>query len=277
VILCGDHGNRSISYAGDLSDANFIRLRQIAGAALQTWDRLRCLGTRPHATPLLAAAPPSSVAPGRPKSAADILLEHFRRENSAALQENSLSGRDLFIHAMTAPSNPARADFMAQFGVEWLDPTGDRKLLERLLTFPLHVFRVGNRPRGLARELARGLVPDSVRLRRTRRMLFPDQTAWFALRVDDYRRILQSVTTSNACAFFLDIPALQSMVETLCSGAGSATEAMIAHRALDAGLFAVEFEATHGLDSSRDLETSQDVPTLNGLANPVESVTRAHA
>src|SRR5262249_37062329 len=56
VILCGDHGNRSISYAGDLSDANFIRLRRIAGAALRTWDRVKCIGTQPYVRNSLTAA-----------------------------------------------------------------------------------------------------------------------------------------------------------------------------------------------------------------------------
>jgi len=77
---------------------------------------------------------------------------------------------------------PVTAGFMARFGVEWLDPTGDRKLLERLLTVPLHVFVLANRPRGRARELGRGIIPESVRLDAERATLFPDETAWFALR-----------------------------------------------------------------------------------------------
>ena len=123
-----------------------------------------------------------------------------------------MGARELFTRAMTSPQTPARADFMAQFGLEWLDPTGDRKLLERLLSFPLHVFRVGNRPRGLARELGRGLIPDSVRLRRTRSVQFPDQTAWFALRAGDYHSLLQSIRNSSACAFFLDIASLEALL-----------------------------------------------------------------
>ena len=45
MILCGDHGNRSISYVGDLSDANFIPLRRIAGAAQLTWTAVSGRGT----------------------------------------------------------------------------------------------------------------------------------------------------------------------------------------------------------------------------------------
>jgi len=102
---------------------------------------------------------------------------NFATDHHEELLDSPLPGseREMFARAMTAAQPAARADFMARFGVEWLDPTGDRKLLERLLTFPLHVFRVGNRPRGLARELGRGLIPESVRLRRNRSVHFPDE------------------------------------------------------------------------------------------------------
>jgi hypothetical protein len=265
VVLCGDHGNRSISYVGDLSDGHFIRLRRIAGAALRTWDRVRCIGTQPQPRNALSAA----------------LLARLRPEQREALlaseDPQQLSERELFTKAMTTPQTPARVDFMAHFGVEWLDPTGDRKLLERLLTFPLHVFRVGNRPRGLARELGRGLLPDSVRLRRTRSGQLPDPTAWFALRSGDYHNLLQSIRNSSACAFFLDLPALASLLEKLCAGNGSPTEAISAHRALDAGLFAMEFEAAHSLESDARAARSQEVPTLGGFAAAVESANRAQA
>jgi hypothetical protein len=189
-----------------------------------------------------------------------------------------VSEREMFTRAMTAPQPAARADFMARFGVEWLDPTGDRKLLERLLSFPLYVFRVGNRPRGLARELGRGLIPESVRLRRTRSVHFPDETAWFTLRAEEYHNALQSIRGSSTCGFFLDLPNLESSLQTLCAGHGSAQEALLVHRALDAGLFAVEFESGHGLqEPAADLAVPHSVPTLNVLAGPAESAGRAQA
>ncbi|MDB6100481.1 MAG: asparagine synthase, partial [Gammaproteobacteria bacterium] len=153
----------------------------------------------------------------------------------------------------------------------------DRKLLERLLTFPLHVFRVGNRPRGLARELGRGLIPESVRLRRNHSVHFPDETAWFALRAHDYHNALQSIRGSSTCGFFLDMASLESWLQTLCAGRGSAQAALQVHRALDAGLFAAGFESGHGLQPPADFEMTHSVPTLNVLAGPVESAPRAQA
>jgi asparagine synthase (glutamine-hydrolysing) len=224
VILCGNHGNQSISYAGDLSDAHFIRLRRLAAAAQRSWDRVRCIGTQPHRTRRI-------IRPG--------ITTESRVENV----ESSSSERDSFTRAMMTPQSSARIDFITQFGVEWLDPTGDRKLLERLLTFPLHVFRVGNRPRGLARELGRGLLPDSVRLRRTRSAPFPDQTAWFVLRAQDYRKAFQNIRESGVCASILDVERLAALLDTLCAGRGTVAEAQLLHRALDAGSFALGFES----------------------------------
>jgi hypothetical protein len=268
VVLCGDHGNQSISYTGNLCDAHFIRLRRIAGVAQQTWDRVRCIGITPHRSAAVTTEPQDvlQVRPLHP--GCEILLPEFCTDHHEELLDPQLPGseREMFARAMTAAQPAARADFMARFGVEWIDPTGDRKLLERLLTFPLHVFRVGNRPRGLARELGRGLIPESVRLRRNRSVHFPDETAWFTLRADDYQRALQSLRESSTCGFFLDLPSLQSSLQTLCAGHGSAAEALTVHRALDVGLFAVGFESGHGLQPAEDL-AGRGVPTLSALAD----------
>jgi len=240
----------------------------VAGVAHQTWDRVRCIGITPH-TSATAVKPDSRdiLQVPQPRPGCEVLLPEFCTAHAEELLQAQPPGseRGLFARAMTAAQPSARADFMTRFGVEWLDPTGDRKLLERLLTFPLHVFRVGNRPRGLARELGRGLLPQSVRLRRNRSVHFPDETAWFALRAQDYHEALQSLRESSACGFFLDMPGLEALTQTLCAGRGSAAEALTVHRALDAGLFAVGFESGHGLQPAEDLE-SRGVPTLSTLA-----------
>jgi asparagine synthase (glutamine-hydrolysing) len=226
VILCAAHGNQSIGYAGDLCDAHFVQLRRLAGAAQHTWDRVRCLGVSPRG--LLATA--------------------FATEMDQSVSLSPSAERELFVRAMLTPRTSTRVDFMARFGVEWLDPTADRKLLERLLTFPLHIFRVGNRPRGLARELGRGRLPESVRLRRARCAHFVDQTAWFAQRAADYARAFQKLRDSAVCAQFLDLPDLGAVLETLCAGNGTPLQAAQLHRALDAGLFAAAVESGPGIE-----------------------------
>jgi hypothetical protein len=212
VILSAGHGNQSIGYAGDLCDAHFVQLRRIAGAAQATWDRVRCLRTNGGTT-------------------------------TASADEPSAGTRAEFARAILTPRTSTRVDFMARFGVEWLDPTADRKLLERLLTFPLHIFRVGNRPQGLARELGRGRLPESVRLRRAGTGHVADQTTWFVQHATDYRRAFQGLRDSTVCTEFLDLASLTSLLESLCAGNGTAAQAATLHRALDAGLFAAALES----------------------------------
>jgi asparagine synthase (glutamine-hydrolysing) len=249
VVLCGNHGNHSISYSGELCDASFARLCRIADTAQQAWDRIRCIGVSPPTARQPARRELSHTQPMRKlRLGSQVLLHEFRAAHHEELLEAQLpaSARESFVHAMTSPLKAGRIDFMAQFGVEWRDPTADRRLLERLLTLPLSTFRVGNRPRGLARELGRALLPDSVRLRRTRSAHTCDQAAWFPLRSDAYRNAFESIRNSATCARFMDMSSLQSLVETLCSGHGSLKQAAIAHQALDVGLFTVGFET--GLD-----------------------------
>ena len=274
VILCGDHGKQSISYAGDLCDASFIRLRQIAGAAQRTWDHVRGIGSHPHNT--RAAIHGEQTQPRSLRPGCEVLLRKFCADNHDDLLEAPMptSEREIFVRAVTGAQRAARVDFMAQFGLEWLDPTGDRKLLERLLTYPLHVFRVGNRPRGLARELGRAILPEHVRLRRSRGAPFPDQMSWFTQRAQDYRTVLRSVAQSPTCAAFLDFPRLESLLDGLCAGKGTAAQAALVHRALDAGLFAVSYESSHALARADSPEVAVGVPTLSAQTRDLSRAIR---
>jgi len=260
VILCAEHGNQSIGYAGDLCDAHFIRLRRLAGAAQQSWDRVRCLGTGLQGMHTHAR----TGTPG------------LQIVSNASDREPSASERERFARAMLTPRTTTRVDFMARFGVEWLDPTADRKLLERLLTFPLHVFRVGNRPRGLARELGRGRVPENVRLRRARVMQSADLTAWVAQRAGDYRRAFQGLRDSDVCAEFLDLSSLGTLLETLCAGNGTAAQAATLHQALDAGLFAAALESGQGIAAVKRTEWSAPTPRLFESVADMRRISSAH-
>jgi asparagine synthase (glutamine-hydrolysing) len=268
VVLCADHGNHSIGYAGELSDASFPDLWKVAGLAQQTWDRLLCIGALPNtdeavtdraaADRLAASARSEESQPMRRlRLGSQVLLQEFRTAHHAELLETSqpATPREQFVHGLMRPRQGARSDFLAQFGVEWRDPSADRRLLEQLLKFPLSAFRVSNRPRGLARELGRGLLPDSVRLRRAPRVATFDQSVWFPSRANDYRRALEAIRGSPACASFMDLSSLQSLVDSLCAGRGSIKQAAVAHQALDVGLFATAFES--GLES---LTRSQSQP-----------------
>jgi len=195
-----------------------------------------------------------------------------------------LSEREIFTRAMTTPHTPARVDFMAQFGVEWLDPTADRKLLERLLTFPLHIFRVGNRPRGLARELGRGRLPDVVRLRRARSTHFPGQTAWFTARADDYRKAFRKVARFLQLRGFSRLAQSRAAVGNSVRGRRHAGAGHNCAPALDAGLFAAARESGRGLESAQHAGNAPvapgrpTIPTLKVFgSDEVDSTQRARA
>jgi asparagine synthase (glutamine-hydrolysing) len=239
VILSAAHGSQSIGYAGDFSDARFVRLRRLASAAQQIWDRVRCFS---------------------------LQGEHTTARTDATATEP----REEFARAILTPRSSTQVDFMARFGVEWLDPSADRKLLERLLTFPLHIFCVGNRPQGLARELGRGRLPDGVRLRRAHAAAnIPEQMAWFVRRAADYRRALQGLHASTVCMEFLDLASLTLQLETLCSGNGTSTQAATLHRALDAGLFAAALESGQGLQVA-------PTPSLFEFVADMRRISSAH-
>ena len=92
------------------------------------------------------------------------------------------------------------------------------------------------------RRFAGAALPDSVRLRRAPATHSTDQTAWFVQRSSDYRRAFQGLRECRVCTEFLDLASLNAMLESLCSGNGTAAQAATVHRALDAGLFAAALE-----------------------------------
>jgi hypothetical protein len=184
--------------------------------------------------------------PGALRAGAEILSQPFKETHYEDLRASlpAENERIWFTQSMMDPHRGVQIDFQAHHGVEWSDPMADRRLLERLLNYPLYAFRAGRRPRGLAREIARGLLPDCVRLRRRRGAQAPEQAAWFVSRAADYRALFRRLCCSHFCGQFLDFKVLGKVLEMLCTGAGSTAQAMMVHRALDVGLFALRYE--HG-------------------------------
>jgi asparagine synthase (glutamine-hydrolysing) len=138
---------------------------------------------------------------------------------------------------ITTPLNVWWPDPAAQWGVEWRDPTADRRLIETLLRYPLHAFRTGGRERGLARALAAGLLPDRVRLRRTRGAQLPEGPSLIALHAKRYRAALEEMHRSPECRELLDFPAIQRALDVIAAGSLDGPLADAIDRAFDAGLF----------------------------------------
>jgi len=131
---------------------------------------------------------------------------------------------------------------MAQWGLEWRDPTADRRLMELLLTFPLAAFAHKGRVRGLARELGTDLLPDAVRLRRTQGQQSSDYAAAMTRAMPRYRAVQDRMSTSAACRSMFDLSALNVALGRVAAGEMSGAITSPIDRCIDAGLFLMEQE-----------------------------------
>lgn len=237
VMLNGGFGNLSFSPEGSLEDAPRVSLLRVTHLLRRILHRLHDGNFR---RPSLAG----SGGEHQERPGASLLLAEFRRTHQADLRtaDTYHTVRERLIAAALTPLKVASADTVASLGLEWRDPTSDRRLLEYLLTLPQYAFLAKGRSRGLAREVGKGLLPDVVRLRRTRGAQSPEQASWFTRNADRYRSLARSIETSETCRRFLDIAALTSGLELLCRGGGTEVDAIIMHRALAVGMFVTQFE-----------------------------------
>lgn len=244
VVLNGQRGNASLSVDGRYAGADWLSgapylflLRKLAFAALDPSAWL----------PRLESAAAKIAERRKPplfREGAAFLSRAFRAAHADAIAKRVLLAdpHRRYLEAAVTPQKMASMDCMAQFGVEWRDPTADRRLIEALVTYPMRAFRAGGRDRGLARGMGRDFLPDAVRLRRSRGAQCADEFSWFALRAADYMRVLEGMRGSPVCREILDLEAVANGLETLCAGRGDNDIALSIHRALDVGLFAMEYE-----------------------------------
>jgi asparagine synthase (glutamine-hydrolysing) len=134
-------------------------------------------------------------------------------------------------------------DPLSQYGVEYRDATADRRLVERLLSFPQHAFQTGGRARGLARTLASGRLPDSVRLRRTRGAQMPELSGRIGVNAGRYREALAMMAKSPACRAFFELAAIDGALARHPDATPAGYDsAMSIDRACDVGLFLCRLE-----------------------------------
>jgi len=240
VLLNGERGNSSISAVGTESFVHALRsgasardlrsilatnvchpLRRSGQAMLRLRDNvLRRTATRPGV---------------------EFLSDDFRHcfRHSMAPMVQMSSPREEFAEFMLRPNRAAQMDGLAQFGIQYRDPMGDRRLMERLLTFPLHAFRAGGTARGLARELGKNVLPEHVRLRQTRGSQCADEAAWFAAHESRYRDAFAAIRRSRTAASILNMDHVALELERLFGGRAAHFAPAHVHRALDVGLFAL--------------------------------------
>ena len=253
VMLTGGMGNATISASGEGAVRGLLgqlRLRaalDLAGSYLQhgagqhnagaAWRKLVGDLLGPHVVALIRRLlGRGAVVPERP--GARFLSPTFRAACGELPHFPRVGGRRAALRFALFPRAALwAADPIPQWGIEWRDPTADRRLMECLLSFPLEAFVVDGRNRGLARAMGEGLVPDIVRFRRTQGAQVPETAAIIARHAPRYHGALEQLAATADFSALVDIDRLRGSLERLCAGAQDLMLALTVDRAMDVGLF----------------------------------------
>lgn len=243
VLLTGQHGNFSLSHSGDGS-----LLELAAGRRWRSALRLLRAGGSPWAQARMLkryAAEQWRHRPGRPPAAPsqDFLLPQAR-----ALAQPSFLFRDRpftrasWLRFATAAPHYWRCDAAERWGLDWRDPTADRRFLEWILQLPLAAFCIDGRDRGLAREIGRGLLPEPVRLRTARGAQSADAAALIRRDRVAFGQLLAVIARSETARAILDLPHLHQCFARILSNDAGASDVALWLQALTLGDFLAQTE-----------------------------------
>ena len=244
IVLGGSAGNQTTSYAGAYGPWTLRqegRWRELLGAL-----RARL---RSHATPKsvlrsvfsptsrfasllgrLKGRSPASIreAPAvNPQLLARCGIRSATSDHTLLLQDAMPSdGRALRAFILAAADLGLGQDFTRlNFGSDFHDPTGDRRVVELCLSIPDEAFAPGGVPRGLARLAFENDLPAALLDEPLRGL----QAADFCERFDDeigwLRAELARMKASPTIGGYIDLDALQDMLEAW-PGAGAANIAL---------------------------------------------------
>ena len=249
VVLAGFHGNSTVSFAGHGGVTRLLR-RGRWQRALEHMRQERGFGARSMLRHALVAAtgepavrklsrllgnhPPPFMPPG-----AQLMQPHVRGYYPVAPPDlMPVVDRADWRRFISQPRTAFCADMRAHAGVEFRDPTGDRRLCEHLLGCPADAFVGGGFGRLQARLLGEGRVPDAIRWRRTLGDQAPEQAGWFSLYPERYRDAWADVRRLPWTREFIDCAQVDDVLEDLvCGRPHPRLIAAAVHRILDIGTF----------------------------------------
>ena len=248
VVLGGSKGNATVSYEGDGALGDFFwqgrwvtALQFARQGADGHWpaaaraiarevaaQKVRDLGAR------LRGAPNDA-----PRAGEICLTPDFKQKCAQALnfRNSGVMSRAGMLRFMMNPGKFWGGDDLAQWGVENRDPTGDRALIECLMSFPREAFLIDGRRRGLARAMGEGQVPDVVRLRTTRGAQMPELASIIAAHAPAYRKALECAAQLPLYRSIVDVEQVRALLNRICEGKAAAFEAYTLDRAITVGLF----------------------------------------
>jgi len=262
VMLDGFSGNASFSRSRDGILAELLNERRLGAVVRQVARRWRAGDSRLTALRSVAreTAPERVVrAAWRMRSSGPTRLSGDRFAQSVPVVRDSLSpaGRERLERWSRPPSVRGTRQDWEEFaladwslsvqglnpGVWWSDPLSDQEVLELAWQLPAEAWVRNGLDRGLARDAAAGLVPDYIRLRRTRGAQSADVGLWMAGREQRYRDEIDRFRASPLVHEFIDIDRLEeSLARGLPSGDDAVRWEQAFGRAFGFGLFAVWYE-----------------------------------
>ncbi|HEX8152264.1 MAG TPA: asparagine synthase-related protein, partial [Thermoanaerobaculia bacterium] len=210
VLLVGQQGNAAFSWTGAGAVWELASRGRLRAAGVQAHAEARERGTSvarvlgSEARRVLRAASGRTAGDDiRPPGLHFVRADRRKRRRGNEYAQPSGS-RAFWASFATTPRHVWWPDPVTQWGIEWRDPTADRRLLERLLQYPQAAFRLGGVDRGLGRAIAGGLLPDRVRLRRTKGAQVPEAPSLIAAHADRYRAALERMRGSAGCREIFD-------------------------------------------------------------------------
>jgi asparagine synthase (glutamine-hydrolysing) len=252
VVLAGFHGNSSISFAGNGGVAQLLRggkwsrafshLKRVPSLNSRTLFRYALhamLGDRIYA--LLNEQRNSLSGPFSPPGALFVRPNVGEYYSHRPIELTPVMQRRDWMHFITRPKTSFAVDIKAHAGIEFRDPTSDRRLCEYLLGCPTDAFVGEGFERLQARLLGAGHVPDSIRWRRTLGDQVPEQAGFFSLYPDRYRDAWEQVRCLSWTEEFIDVSASNRVFEDLVNGRSHPRLlASALHRILDIGTFIID-------------------------------------
>lgn len=245
VLLVGQQGNSAFSWRGQSAVRELAALGRARAALAQSRLEAKDRGIAPWRVQAEAVREALSSLRHRfvaaPAGNPGLRFIKAGRRPPLAGRSNEYAEvrgtRRFWGVAVTTPRHAWWPEPVAQWGVEYRDPTADRRLLEKLLRYPQSAFRAGGRPRGLARETSEGLLPDEVRFRRTQGAQVPEAAGLIALHRHGYQAALESMRATPACLELFDLKAIGESLDALASGSNDHVLALALNRAFDVGTF----------------------------------------
>ena len=229
VLLTGAVGNGTISYRTLHQLRNFL----VSGRWLSLWRLTRDLRADGHLSYRMALANatyglvPMAVVrrltPG--SSEVDLGFTALNPDMARRYDLHGITERRMYGHRESPKEErgalygsfdfgPINAAVQALGGIEWRDPTGDRRIYEFCYGIPDEQYTVGGKARSLIRRAMQDRLPASTLARVAEGYQGADWYLSMGESLPGFREEIERLESSPAAARFLDLAYLRRLTET---------------------------------------------------------------